>query len=530
MTKILSDRIAVYLLIGGLLFRIIIALGLYPGYDEAYYYVYSHNLDWSYFDHPPIVAISTGFGTWITGLVNQFTIRFGTLLFYTGSLCLLYLTALKLFSLPVARMTLAIATLIPIYGIVFGILSQPDSPLIFFWSLTVYLAAQEFWPIREKNYHPSYRLAYIGLAVGLAVLSKYHGFILGFGLVLFCLTTPRYWPVFRSPWLGLGFILFLITLLPIIYWNINHDWISFRFHLEDRFSGEPKTFNILGILSVIGISIATMFPPFGLPMWWVTFKSFAEQIPNFLSKKRFFQRDEESLKKWLILSVSLPLILGMLYVGASHYLAPSWILPGFWSCTILLGEKANTWQQSSRIWVKRWLWGSGIFIVTVLSIAMLHVTFGTFQKPSQYAIFGGIIAPEQDPSREIVDIDQLRQGFANSPELLALLKDSSFVFTHSFYVTAWLDMAIYPLVPIPVTCFNNDQRGYQIWFNPQEWIGKNGLLITTNSSLERPEIIDRYRPYFQDITKVAVIPIKRGGVAIEQFHVYQAKGLIKTYP
>ncbi|MFM6408908.1 MAG: 4-amino-4-deoxy-L-arabinose transferase, partial [Microcystis sp.] len=110
MTKIISDRIAVYLLIGGLLFRTIIALGLYPGYDEAYYYVYSHNLDWSYFDHPPIVAISTGFGTWITGLVNQFTIRFGTLLLYTGSLCLLYLTALKLFSLPVARMTLAIAT------------------------------------------------------------------------------------------------------------------------------------------------------------------------------------------------------------------------------------------------------------------------------------------------------------------------------------------------------------------------------------------------------------------------------------
>jgi hypothetical protein len=99
----------------------------------------------------------------------------------------------------------------------------------------------------------------------------------------------------------------------------------------------------------------------------------------------------------------------MLYVGASHYLAPSWILPGFWFCTILLGEKANTWHQSARIWVKRWLWGLGIFIVTVLSIAMLHVTFGTFQKPSQYAIFGGIIAPEQDPSREIVDINQLRQ-------------------------------------------------------------------------------------------------------------------------
>ncbi|MGV2434245.1 MAG UNVERIFIED_CONTAM: glycosyltransferase family 39 protein [Anaerolineae bacterium] len=88
--------------------------------------------------------MSAGFGTWITGLVNQFTIRFGTLLLYTGSLCLLYLTALKLFSLPVARMTLAIATLSPHLWDRLRDSLQPDSPLIFFWSLTVYLAAQEF--------------------------------------------------------------------------------------------------------------------------------------------------------------------------------------------------------------------------------------------------------------------------------------------------------------------------------------------------------------------------------------------------
>jgi hypothetical protein len=75
-----------------------IAFWLYPGFDEAYYYVYSQNLDWSYFDHPVLVALVTGFGPWLTGEVSQFTIRLGTLILHTGSLLLLYLTSAKLFS------------------------------------------------------------------------------------------------------------------------------------------------------------------------------------------------------------------------------------------------------------------------------------------------------------------------------------------------------------------------------------------------------------------------------------------------
>jgi len=39
-----------------------------PGFDEAYYYLYSLHLDWSYFDHPVLVAL-TGFGPWVTGVI-----------------------------------------------------------------------------------------------------------------------------------------------------------------------------------------------------------------------------------------------------------------------------------------------------------------------------------------------------------------------------------------------------------------------------------------------------------------------------
>ncbi|MEG3438724.1 glycosyltransferase family 39 protein [Pannus brasiliensis CCIBt3594] len=530
MRKILSDRFAISILAFGLLFRVIVALWLYPGYDEAYYYTYTHHLDWSFFDHPIMVALSTGLGTWLTGQVNQFTIRWGTLIFHTASLILLYLTALRLFSLPIARMSLVLATLIPVYSIVFGILTLPDSPLIFFWSLTVYLASVEFFPAGERPYRPTYRVALLGIAVGLTVLSKYHGFLLGIGLVLFCLTTPRYWRVFRSPWLLLAIIGFIVTLFPILYWNNQHDWISFRFHLGSRFSRERSTFSLFRVFLVFAISVATMCPTFGIPMWWVTLQTFGRQIPAFFSRKTFFHRDDRSLKQWLILCVSLPLILGFTYIGAYHHLAPSWILPGFWSCTILLGDRAVEWQKYSKKGVKRWIVGSGIAIVTLLALTLLHLNLGTFQKPSQYSLFGGLVPPEQDPSREVVDIAQLRQGFADSPELLSLLKNTGFVFTHSYYLAGWLDMALYPLVPVPIAPFTGDTRGFQIWTDPRDWIGKDGLLITTNVFAERPAEIDRYRPYFRKIEKVGAIPIKRGGVAIEQFHIYRATDLLRPFP
>jgi 4-amino-4-deoxy-L-arabinose transferase-like glycosyltransferase len=529
--KILSDRLAISILICGFLWRAFIALWLYPGYDEAYYYIYSHRLDWSYFDHPVMVALTTGFGTWITGEVNQFTIRWGALLLYTGSLVFLYLAALRLFSRPIARMTLALASLNPIFTLVFGVFTLPDSPLIFFWSLTLYLAALEFFPAGDAPYRPTYRLALIGITSGLAVLSKYHGFLLGGGLVLFCLTTPRYWPVFRSLWLGLGFIGFLVTLFPIVYWNARHDWISFTFHLSSRFSAErERAFSPLRLLAVFAISAATMCPTIGVPMWWVTLQTFFRQIPSFLSWKVFFHRDERSRARWLVLCISLPLILGFSYVGAYRHIAPGWIVPGFWACTILLGERANQWRKYSKKGVKRWLVGSAIAIVTLLSLTLLHLNTGTFQKPSRYALFGGVIAPENDPSKEVIDLNQIRRGFADSPELLAYLKNSSFVFTQSFYLAGWLDMAIYPLVPVPITAFSEDLRGFGIWFNPKEWIGKDGLLITTDYFARKPAEIDRYRPYFDSIEKVGAIPILRGGVAIEHFHVYKAKNLRNPFP
>jgi hypothetical protein len=62
-----TNQLVLFLLVGGLLFRSFLAFSVYPTFDEAYYYLYSLHLDWSYFDHPFLVGLTTGFGPWLTG-------------------------------------------------------------------------------------------------------------------------------------------------------------------------------------------------------------------------------------------------------------------------------------------------------------------------------------------------------------------------------------------------------------------------------------------------------------------------------
>ena len=528
------DKSVIALLLGGLLLRVIIAVLLYPGFDEAYYYLYTLHLNLSYFDHPPLVALATGFGPWLTGEVSQFTIRIGTLILHTGALILLYLTSARLFSAKAALLTLAIATIIPIFLVGFGVLTLPDSPLIFFWTASLYCAAWEFFDNRHEKYRPSYRLAILGLLVGLACLGKYHGFILGLGLVGFCLTS-RYRSALTSAWTLLGLGLFLVTISPLLIWNIQHEWISFSF--QSRRGIPSGEYELPDVVSTFLTGVAYLFPTLGLPLWWVSLRSGLEQIihPYVKTRKKSLHpnpksQDDIRQKQLLILWVSLPLIVGFTWLAGYRQILPTWSLPGFWAATILLGQQVVSWQKNFSRLVQRWLWGTAIAVISLLLFALLHLSIGTLQKPSDYALFGGFFSPQRDPSTQLFDIQQLRQGFADSPTLNSALQNSSFVFTNRYYLGGQIGMALAPLAKTPITTFDKDIRGFAFWSKPEQWLGKDGLYVTTDKFARRQELMDRYKPYFKTVENIGSIPIERGGEVIQVFQVYQTKTLLKPYP
>lgn len=510
------------LLLGGLLVRGAIALVLPPGFDEAYYYLYTRHLDWSYFDHPMMVALSTGLGPWLTGHVSQFTIRLGPLLLHTGALLLLYLTSCRLFSARSARLTLTIASIIPIFLVAFGVLTLPDAPLIFFWTATLYTATCEFFPPENRPYVPTYRLALLGLFVGLACLSKYHGAALGFGLIGFCLTTPSLRRVFRSPWLLVSLALFLVAIVPILIWNMQHDWVSLRF--QSGRAIPDRGYSLLDLLVTFLAGVAYLFPTLGFPLWWVTGRQMIA------SKSKFSKAPDSYLPAphALILWMALPLMFGFTLMGGYRPILPTWAAPGFWSATLLLGERAAYWQTTLLRRVNRWLWGSGLAIATLLLIATLHVSLGALQKPSHYAWFGGFLSPQADASVQLLDVQQLRQGFAHSPTLKTALATTGFLFTDNIYLAGQVGMAIAPLTQTPVTVLEEDLRGFAFWSKPDQWVGQDGLFIAVNwQQLPNPS---RYQPYFETVELLADIPIKRGGAIVQMVHVYHCHKLLKPYP
>ena len=523
-------RTAIIILLAGFLVRLFISIWLNPGFDEAYYYLYTLHPDWSYFDHPPLVAFTTGIGVWLTGQVSQFTIRIGTLLLYTGSLIFLYLAALRLYTLQIAINTLAIASAIPIFQIAFGILDTPDTPLLFFWAISLWLAAQEFFDYRV--YRPSFRLTSLCFTVGLACLGKYHGFILGFGLIGFCLFSPNYRRVFRSRWFLIGIPVFLLTISPILYWNISHDWVSFRF--QSGRAVPNSSYQIDRVVVTLLVEMLYLFPTFGFPLLWTVIRSTIQQLRNFkwqqYPSNRSCDREWELDKRGLLLWLSLPLILGFTIISGYQQILPAWKMPGYWSATMLLAERIsiNRRYALSRI-PYRWFFGSIAVTLLLLSLALSHVALGTFQTPGKSSIFG-LLPIKTDNSTQIFDIEQLRQGFVSNNKLNLALKKADFVFTNRYYLGGQIAMAIEPIFHKPLTCLDPDPRGFAFWSKPKQWIGKNAIYLGTKTFEVDLDAKNRYPSYFKKITKLGEIPIRRGGEIVETFSVYQAQTMLKAFP
>lgn len=547
---------AIAILLWGLLFRTFCAVYLNTGFDEAYYYLYTQNLNLSYFDHPPLVALTAGIGVWLTGAVTPFTIRIGGVLLYTGTLIFVYLTSRRLFSDRAATLTLAIFTTIPIFQIAFGILTLPDNALMFFWAACLWVAAIEFFPKPDqptsqlKNdqliYQPTYRLALIGLCVGLAFLGKYHGVLLGGGLVLFCLLSRRHRPALFSGWTLAAIALFAITISPVLIWNAQHEWASFRFQGG---RAVPSTgYNFERLLVTFLVAVGYLFPSFGFPLWWTSLRATGRSVKSIIRAIRQPQSKSSELselddlpspdsalldqKYLLILCVSVPIFFGFTFLGGFIQILPAWPMPGFFGATLLLGERASRLQIKRPQFIRNWLWGSGVVILPLILIGLLHVHLGIAQKGGNAAIAGGFWEAKDDPSTQMIDIEQLRRAFVDSPMLQSELAKADFVFSNNFFVAGQLGMAIEPLGK-KVTCFDEDLRGFAYWSKATDFVGKSSLYITSELFLkdERyPQPLDKYQGYFQSLEKIADIPLTRGGQVVQVFPVYRASPMLKPYP
>jgi 4-amino-4-deoxy-L-arabinose transferase-like glycosyltransferase len=190
--------------------------------DEAYYWTWSKENVLSFLDHPPMIAWFIRFGTAIFGDTN-FGVRFA------GILAML-VTQLLLADI-VRRVTrdvraILLAVLMPEAALYYGLLMAKVSPDV---ALIPFAVAMLWSLVRlAESGNARWWLA-AGLFAGLALLSKFTAVMLVPAVVAFMLVPDwrRRWLTRPEPWLA-GLIA-VAVFSPVLVWNAEHDWASFRF-------------------------------------------------------------------------------------------------------------------------------------------------------------------------------------------------------------------------------------------------------------------------------------------------------------
>ncbi len=136
----MTSRHALWLLIlVSTLLRLGWAASVELGNDEAYHYLFATHLDWSYFDHPPMLAAwwSDWGSDFPRGVASALGLRIGFILLFAGSTWLLARLTERFYG-PRAGWLAAFALNVTAYhSVAVGTFVLPDGPLLFFWLLTL---------------------------------------------------------------------------------------------------------------------------------------------------------------------------------------------------------------------------------------------------------------------------------------------------------------------------------------------------------------------------------------------------------
>ncbi len=244
--------------------------------DEAYYWVWSHHLQLSYFDHPPFVAWLFKAAHPLEGL-TKFTgiLRLPAVLFGHLSLLILFQLLKGLVSASQLRNVFLVLLCSPFFG-VGSLIVTPDIPFVFFWTLSLLI-------FRDHLNTPSVKsAASLGAALGLGFCSKYL-IVVFVPIAISYVLWHRLWLVARPKFLATAIATGLLFCAPVLVWNYHNDWASFRFQLGHGLDKEAAVFSqqLMQLGDYVGGQLALLSP-----LVLFTFWKFSE--PRSISFLRWF--------------------------------------------------------------------------------------------------------------------------------------------------------------------------------------------------------------------------------------------------
>jgi len=225
------------------------------GNGEAYYYSWSRFLDWSYYDHPPLVAWMVRVTTlWGAFGSSSLAVHLGPVIASGAFGLLFHRLAERLVSARAAFIGLVIVSCLPVF-LASSFIVNPEAPLAPLWvgALLAVLAMRD----RDEAYRP----IVAGALIGAAFLAKYTAILLVPATLAYVVASPGMRRWLRRPSFYAGGLAALFVAMPVVVWNILRGWPTLRLHLVERagvsvpVAGENTVNQLVAASSSAGASV-----------------------------------------------------------------------------------------------------------------------------------------------------------------------------------------------------------------------------------------------------------------------------------
>ena len=484
---------AALLLAAAFALRLFLAGDVPLAYGESYYLASVRQLDWSWFDQPPLSLWAIGLTQRIFGEDSWLLLRLPQLVFFLLLGWRVYAFTAAAYGARAGFLALLFLELAAVFGMTAGWLVQPDALFFLLW----WLAVEAVWrALRQGGWGP-WLLA--GLLLGLTLLAKYPGVLLGLGIFGYLLLAPghRRWLLRPQPYVAAAIAVLLQA--PVLLWNWQHDWISFAFQGGRAVeSGGLDWERFLG--AILGQAIWV------LPWVWLVL---------LLALARSFRRSGGAGDPGFFLaSAALPTLVLFTLVAlwspiGRHF---HWQAPGYLLLLPLAGRLLDRGLVSRRRLARAWIVAS-----VALSLAMLTLLWGHTTRGWLTPLLGEHLR-RQDDTREMVDWRPLAAALEGTT--------AAFLVTNRWHQAGKADAAL--AGALPVLCFCADPRNLAFGRDPAAFLGRDAIILQNAEFMTDPQAL--YGKYFTAIEPLGELALGRAGRHEVTLHLWLGRSLSAPYP
>ena len=456
--------------------------------EEAYYWNYAQRPSLGYYDHPPAVAWMIWCATRLAGN-NDFALRLGPLFCAAMASFFVYQLAYRRWrDVNAGWRAVALLNLLPIFAGT-GYFAFPDAPLMAAWSAAVYFGYRAVETGRIRFW------LLWGAAAGCALLSKYTGGALLLAAGAFLLLTPEGRVQLRKPGIYLGLLAALVVFSPVVWWNWQHEWMSFRFQFAGRHS-RGIDFS-LPLLLVLESSAVT-------PVAFVLFVILAA----------IAMRRREWQDRWLAWQF-WPIFLGFAASSFKEQTHINWISPGYLSLLVLaqncLARQPGHADSSLRWRCAAFRWSVAIGAVATCWIALYLAGF--LPRTSVPPSLAHRLAPQFFWKDIAEDIDRIQNKLlsASGVKTFSLAVDKYYLASEIAYYDPEKDWAR----STSRNMIGEHAVAWNLWTVPEDFEGRNSVIVGFDP---RNLSDEQLQPFFKSLGPIQAVEANEDAPARHGLH------------